>query len=142
MKKITYISLLFLISFFVFNCAGEGKNYDYLEETFEEDSLVIDLIKHVDSMVVELEPTVEKSKKTEVAVKNTAKREKKLKKELKKTKKELQKTKKNLEKTQKELAQIKKMAGKRNLIQKVFNVEVDSVEVTDEGTPDNKAFDL
>lgn len=141
MKKITYILLLFLTSFFVFNCAGEGKNYDYLEETFEEDSLVIDLIKHIDSMVVELEPTVEKSKKTEIAVKNTAKREKKLKKELKITKKELKQVKKDLKETQKELAQIKKMAGKRNLIQKVFNVEVDSVEVTEEGTPRNKAFE-
>ena len=102
---------------------------------------MIDLIKHVDSMVINLEPTLEKSKKTEVAVKNTAKREKKLKKELKSTKKELKKVKKALKETKKELAQIKKVAGKKNLIQKVFNVEVDSVEVTDEGTPRNKAFE-
>lgn len=132
MKKLLYIlsiiGYIHLLNLFS-SCAGEGKNYEYLEETFEEDTLIIDLVKHVDSMVIQLEPTVEKSKETEIAVKETAKREKKLKKELKRTQKELKKVKKNLKEVKEELAQVKKKAGKKNLIQKVFNMEVDSVVV-------------
>lgn len=126
--------LLFLILLFCIQCSSSPEYMEtenIFEDTIPKIDSTLNLVYHMDSIREALLPQIEKSEKTEIAVKKTVKREKKLKKELKATKKELKETKKNLEETKKELAQLKKVAGKRNLLQKVLNIEVDSVEVTD-----------
>tara|TARA_B100000963_G_scaffold8974_1_gene7041 strand:- start:13505 stop:13909 length:405 start_codon:yes stop_codon:yes gene_type:complete len=130
MKNYLYI-LLFILS----GCSSSisentPSDLPLTDSIIEVDSTLL-LVQHMDSIRHCILPEIKKTEKTEIAVKNTVKREKKLKKQLKETKKELKETKKDLKKVQEELTQLKKVAGKRNLIQKVLNIEVDSVEVTD-----------
>jgi peptidoglycan hydrolase CwlO-like protein len=124
MKKYLYILLLMT------GCAGEGKYTEPVEDFLSEDEETIELIHHLDSVMLNSAKELKNIDETIVAVENTAKREKKIKKELQTTKKELKKAKKELKKVKKELVSLQKIAGKRGFVKKILKIPVDSVEVS------------
>jgi len=98
-----------------------------------------DIISHTDSLIMEndslleqIQKQLEKTVVTEKNVKTTLTKEKKLRKENKKLKKEIKETNQVVDSMKKEIEIMKKMMpGKKNFIQKVLKIEVDSVEVVD-----------
>ncbi len=124
MKRYLYILLL------ITGCAGEGKYSEPIEDFLSEDEETLELIHHLDSVMINSAIELQHIDETIVAVENTAKREKKIKKELKKTQKELKIVKKELKVVKKELVSLQKIAGKRSLVKKILKIPVDSVEVS------------
>lgn len=103
------------------------------------DTIDTNIISHTDSLLMEndsllkkIQKQLEKTVVTEKNVKTTLTKEKKLRKENRKLKKEIKKTNQVVDSIKKEIEIMKKMMpGKRNFIQKVLKIEVDSVEVVD-----------
>ena len=90
------------------------------------------LIMENDSLIHKIEEQLEKTVVLEKNVKTTIIKGKKLKKENKKLKKTIKKTNESMDSLKKEIEVMKKMMpGKKNFLQKVLNIDVDSVEVVD-----------
>ena len=91
-----------------------------------------------DSLLEKIQKQLEKTVVTEKNVKTTLVKTKKLRKENRKLKKVIKETNQVVDSMKKEIEIMKKMMpGKRNFIQKVLKIEVDSVEVIDTVTKEN-----
>ena len=107
------------------DCVTDSINNDTIDYT---DSLIM----ANDSLMIKIHEQLEKTVVTEKNVKTTFVKEKKLRKENEKLKEEIIETNQVVDSMKKEIEIMKKMMpGKRNFIQKVLKIEVDSVEVVD-----------